>query len=233
MRYPSARAHITPRTIYTHMKKTLITLAALAMASVAQASYGTNITIDGSYTLNTNAMTEITGATVKTDGVWFNAYSFTFNVVGPTSGDTLIAGLSTTAGSYTYNGLGFVVDGATQSLNVSIYNVNGNSWTATNETARQATFTENGNIVTLTKGYTYTVAYSDETASQASVATLTWTDADLVQHTATATFNGNINGNSDATASAKGYYYASVPEPTTATLSLLALAGLAARRRRK
>ena len=54
----------------------------------------------------------------------------------------------------------------------------------------------------------------------------------------TVNYNGNMNGgNADTTmrsvVNAQYGYTPAVPEPTTATLSLLALAGLAARRRRK
>ena len=53
----------------------------------------------------------------------------------------------------------------------------------------------------------------------------------------TVTYNGNMNGgNADTTMGSlvnSQYAVPAVPEPTTATLSLLALAGLAARRRRK
>ena len=44
---------------------------------------------------------------------------------------------------------------------------------------------------------------------------------------------GYVVGSVATAADVKSYYAATIPEPTTATLSLLALAGLAARRRRK
>lgn len=46
-------------------------------------------------------------------------------------------------------------------------------------------------------------------------------------------FDGSIDSSPLATVAGKAAAFAAVPEPTTATLSLLALAGLAARRRRR
>ena len=85
--------------------------------------------------------------------------------------------------------------------------------------------------VTITKGVTYTLTVTGATGSM--VPTLTWNGGSATA----AAYNGNMNGNVTT------MYYGvnpgiaittpTVPEPTTATLSFLALAGLAARRRRK
>ena len=62
--------------------------------------------------------------------------------------------------------------------------------------------------------------------SQNLTLTLSWNEG---SETLT-TYNGNVNGQGDPVARLNQNY---IPEPATATLSLLALAGLAARRRRK
>ena len=99
--------------------------------------------------------------------------------------------------------------------------------TITFSNGRGTTFTG----VTIEKGVTYTLTVDGATG--AMTPTLTWKGGSA---TATA-YNGNMN----CYASPMNYGVnpgitiaaPSVPEPTTATLSLLALAGLAARRRRK
>jgi hypothetical protein len=60
--------------------------------------------------------------------------------------------------------------------------------------------------------------------------TLSWTTAEGIQTETLASYNGNMNGNAALTYVVNTVM---IPEPATATLSLLALAGLAARRRRK
>ncbi len=93
MRYPSARADITPRTIYTHMKKTLITLAALAMASVAQAATPT----DGKLT--------VTGDI--TDGVWLPNGDTTIEANGDYTVNAIKGySINSTTANYTKTGTG-------------------------------------------------------------------------------------------------------------------------------
>ncbi len=87
MRYPSARADITPRTIYTHMKKTLITLAALAMASVAQA-----VSVD--FTSPTTLPSEVSFAGDATDVITLAGATTIFdNVI--TYGSTTVTNTNT------------------------------------------------------------------------------------------------------------------------------------------
>ncbi len=85
---------------------------------------------------------------------------------------------------------------------------------------------------TLQTGTVYTVTGSNG-GDQSIDITLSWAGGSETKED----FNGNMNGyNSSIWArvnSANVVVAPAVPEPTTATLSLLALAGLAARRRRK
>ena len=82
---------------------------------------------------------------------------------------------------------------------------------------------------TIQKGVEYTLSVTG--ASAAMPPTLSWTDAELgTQSETLASYNGNMNGNADIVYAVNTEM---IPEPATATLSLLALAGLAARRRRK
>ena len=94
---------------------------------------------------------------------------------------------------------------------------------------RGATFT-----TTLSMGETYTLknvgGNGNQTVSLYAGASATGAALETVS------YNGNMNGgNADTEMGSvvNAQYAVAVPEPTTATLSLLALAGLAARRRRK
>ena len=89
---------------------------------------------------------------------------------------------------------------------------------------------------TIQKVVTYTLSVTG--GDQAMTPTLSWTSADLTPQTeALASYKGNMNGNAALTYAVNTVMISDaspiVPEPATATLSLLALAGLAARRRRK
>ncbi len=216
------------------MKKTLTTLTALAMVSVASAAYDSSVSIDQQVLLPEAKMTELTNLE-HGGGSYFTSYEFTFEVISASTKDWMIAAMWNNEKYGTWNTggglIGFVIDANTQSLNVDLYKPGSgeNMWTSFGGDDRKATFTENGTVVALTAGYTYTVSLVSA-ANANCTAQLTWTDAEGVAHTATATYNGNMNGDGSGVG---GVFAVQVPEPATATLSLLALAGLAARRRRK
>ena len=82
---------------------------------------------------------------------------------------------------------------------------------------------------TIAKGVEYTLSVAGATG--AMTPTLSWVDAEGIAQSLTAnSYNGNMNGNATLVYAVNTEL---IPEPATATLSLLALAGLAARRRRK
>ena len=80
---------------------------------------------------------------------------------------------------------------------------------------------------TLQTGTVYTVTGSNGGNNSIDI-TLSWAGGSETKED----FDGNMNGGTATTWARVNSAYA-VPEPTTATLSLLALAGLAARRRRR
>ncbi len=187
------------------MKKTLITLAALAMTSVAFADFTTKPTIVdsngyqladiGSYAMtfyipeDTTLSSAVTLATINFGGTTSpNGYTFTLSQSGSTY--SLTAGRNTND-SVTFTGL-----------------TAGTTYTLSGADATSANHTHNITLNGETKGFEGQIYVSGP------------------QATATTYFNTAYSvptsGGSD-----------NVPEPTTATLSLLALAGLAARRRRK
>ncbi len=216
------------------MKKTLITLAALAMASVASAADVTSST--GFF-----AGEDSTTMSNLSVGTYAESYEFTFTLECSLSADTLVAAYW--HGSHTDNGAhAFVIDSETMTLKVglgsfgsTIGSINNredlNTWTWTSYADDASAYSRVGTFdTTLTVGTTYTVSLTSNTAKK-QTATLSWIDADNVAQTATAQYDGRMNG--DASWAGSGVVTKVVPEPTTATLSLLALAGLAARRRRK
>ncbi len=220
------------------MKKTLITLAALAVASVASAADITNTTgfFSSDSIYSDGSITTMSGLG-QADGC-ATGYTFTFELGVSDLGDNhdvVVAAYWNNA----YSSLGahaFVIDGATMKMTVGLGSLGNttdqpdgasvyNTWTWYTDAAdRQGTFD-----TVLTSGITYTVTLTDATAG-AQVATLSWVDADGVTQSSTAAYRGSMNGGEWITGSVVSKV---VPEPTTATLSLLALAGLAARRRRK
>ena len=147
-----------------------------------------------------------------------NSWTLTFNVNNTTSQDIVLTGITLDA---------FLFNGGGNSQNADTY-------------ARPVSFTlTNGTdtVATTTVAYAPTAAYQNDWENDAvfsfgegvtlaanSTATYTLT----VSNAQTATAYGTFVGLKGAT-----FTTAAIPEPTTATLSLLALAGLAARRRRK
>ncbi len=217
------------------MKKTLITLAALAMASVASADYATGVTISNGLYVPTGKVNTQTMTGLTFDGAHASAYTFSFTYVSPVTTDTLVATYWNDYKSYG-GSFAFIVDSETQALNVNLGSINNGTWSNfDNDSNRRATFTDStGSALTLTSHTEYTVTLAgitgDDNSGYMTTATLRWTDAAGVDQTASVTYKGNMNGTNNNLGSI-GLVY--VPEPATATLSLLALAGLAARRRRK
>ncbi len=210
------------------MKKTIIALMALAGIAAAE-------------TVTTTGLT----ATFVSDPVvagncWSGDYEFTFTLTDDyTMADfgTVLAFYRGSAVNDTYGYNAIVLSGSDDALTLTVgrgraYN------TVDNATGISAgtTFTFAGGAtdkVTFTtaieKGVTYTLTVTG--GDQAMTPTLTWVDG---QETLSS-YSGNMNGNAALTSVVNPGTKVTeiVPEPTTATLSLLALAGLAARRRRK
>jgi len=203
------------------MKKTLIALMALAGVAAAE----TVNTIDAAW-----------GTAPARGGEFYSAsYTLTFTLDAlytlEKSGDVLgFYRGSAINNSHGYNAI--VLGGTDDALTLTVgrgraYDTVGDAtgidadttFTFASGASDKVTFT-----TTIQKGVTYTLSVTG--ASQAMTPTLTW---DGGSETLTA-YNGNMNGNADLT---KALNSGTIPEPTTATLSLLALAGLAARRRRK
>ncbi len=223
------------------MKKTFITLATLALASVASAA---------DYTL-----------TVPTGGnFWAGDYEFDF-IVGQSVADMIDTGSSMVIASYwggakdlydnipaSYHANAYVLtkgeDGAlTLTVGRGAYASTNDlgstwapdltsTWTFASGNTDKSTFT-----TTIEVGTRYTISSNGDSQDEdkdgdgymGQVVTLSTVDG--VLETAS-WYKGNMNGGGAETAM-QAYFNPLVPEPTTATLSLLALAGLAARRRRK
>ena len=210
------------------MKKTLIAL--LALAGVAAAADPTVETVD---TIVASWGTEPAVA----GNCWSGDYTLTFTLdeLYTLEDSGSIIGFyrgSATNDTYGYNAI--VLGGTDEALTLTVgrgraFNTENNATGIDKETyftfagaaGDKVTFT-----TTIQKGVTYTLSVTG--ASQAMTPTLTWAGGSETL----AAYNGNMNGNATFT-NVLNAGTITVPEPATATLSLLALAGLAARRRRK
>ncbi len=209
------------------MKKTIIAL--LALAGVAAAETTTTVdTIDAAWGT----------APALAGNCWSGDYTLTFTLdsLYTLEGSGSVIGFyrgSATNDTYGYNAIALGGSDTALTLTVGRGRVYDTVDSATGIDADtyitfqdKATFT-----TTIQKGVTYTLSVAGATG--AMTPTLTWNGGSE----ALASYNGNMNGNAAFTnALNKGTITITtptVPEPTTATLSLLALAGLAARRRRK
>ncbi len=212
------------------MKKTLIALAALAMASVANADITSGPTYGGNF--------------------WISDFDFTFQLT-----DTQVADMQQNSTVYTlaaYWGSD-PSDGAGANIFTLSYTSDGITLTAgrgaLNESASDtttatwkawSTLQNSTNVVVvysgLQAGVTYTVDTTGANGNNGQNVSLLLGDTTLATGK---TYNGNMNGNDSTpqsyfnTAFTPATTGENAPEPATATLSLLALAGLAARRRRK
>ncbi len=212
------------------MKKTLITLAALAMASVASAEW------------------TMTPAIQTTGPVTGGEMAFTFMLtsddVTELTSQTTIAAYGQSLSSATGNAQGSVA------FTLAKTETNGSyTFSIYNDTLNSSSYAPSGwggashssATVTLATDTIYTVSGSTD----ASSGQITISLASPTTTLATISNNGKMNGggavgdvmwtyfNSSFSTADSAPVTPAVPEPTTATLSLLALAGLAARRRRK
>ncbi len=210
------------------MKKTLITLAALAMASTAGAiGYDDNAYYTKSYTLSD-----------FTDGVLTLEraldFSSTFEITGSITfgqshfndyGTVLIASKADSIYNPSSTNGGFRLYGTAAGGIMSSFNESGSGWDS------KLTGYTTDSVLTFTYTYNADTQYAelifgDDTTTDKRYATLSATDPITQLTTAIGLGEATTGWDINLTITA-------IPEPTTATLSLLALAGLAARRRRK
>ena len=211
------------------MKKTLIAL--MAMASVAMgAVVEDHLAIEA----------EFTTVPVVAGNCWSGDYVLTFTLAQDYTlqhGGSVVAFYRGSATNDTYGYNAITLGGTNEALTLTIGRGRVNN-TLNNATGIDAntTFTPTGSAedsvtfaTTITKGVAYTLSVTG--GDQSMTPTLSWVDAEGITQSLTAnSYNGNMNGNAALTYVVNTEY---IPEPATATLSLLALAGLAARRRRK
>ena len=211
------------------MKKTLIALMALAGIAC------------GAETL-TGITAEFTTAPTTAGNYWVNDYVFEFtltedytisdfgSVLAVYWGDQATnsdagKGYSCSAIYLTETGRALTLNVGDGTTNENLNEVNITS-TTTFTNQRGTTFSD----VTIQTGITYTLSVTG--ANQAMTPSLTWEGGSSTAKS----FNGNMNGGNQGNATTKykvNVGTVTIPEPATATLSMLALAGLAARRRRK
>ncbi len=220
------------------MKKTLITLAALAMASVASAADLTTVPIKGADWDNSYAGDyTFTFKIFNSDDVATTGTILAYYANGATGADSRITyALSKqevvdAPGTYTYT----LQVGRTGDGDSALTFVNGGTYTGL---VANEVYTLVNNI----SGVTQVAKLTDSKGSLIDNSTGDdWTDGRLKYNgaimpkdnistgsMATVYFNENFSESRVITPDTPA-----VPEPATATLSLLALAGLAARRRRK
>ena len=226
------------------MKKTLIALMALAGVAMG-AVVEDHLAIEAEYTT----------APVFGGDCWSKDYVLTFTLAADYTlehGGNIVAGYwgsdqgtnSTAGGGYVVNAV--YLSGTNEALTLNVGNgitnvdLRGAGVEITNAVTfnnqRGTTFAD----VLIERGVTYTVSVtgSDWAGGAGGMTpTLSWTNASgEIESVTAAKYNGNTNGGGKmAVGDVFGYKVNTeyIPEPATATLSLLALAGLAARRRRK
>ena len=183
---------------------------------------------------------EFTTAPVKVGDFWSGDYVLTFTLAQDYTlqhGGSVVAFYRGSGSNDTYGYNAITLGGSEDALTLTIgrgrvYNtLNGATGIGANTTMTYATGASDSVAFTTTiqKGVEYTLSVTGATG--AMTPTLSWTDAELATQSETlASYNGNMNSNADIVYAVNTEM---IPEPATATLSLLALAGLAARRRRK
>ena len=211
------------------MKKTLIALMALAGVAAAATEVDT---ISASYT-----------NLVRKGECYADSFTFTFTLTDDYSLEESGAVLGFYRGSdpgndYGYNAI--VLGGSDDALTLTVGR--GKASNTVNDAtgiSADTTFTFQDNYTfatTIQKGVEYTISFTlkEEPNQWGGIAglltpVLTWGDSGSESGTQ---YNGGMNGDAAFTVAVNSGTI-TIPEPTTATLSLLALAGLAARRRRK
>ncbi len=220
------------------MKKTLITLAALAMASVASADVTDVYTSEQLEAFNTNGTLTLTNA-ITFDYDW--TLSATVDLKGSYTSQANFwggAALSTgnNAGSSNVLFRLWQPDGS-HSWRETVYNLNGGSDSTfgtnpsirfSGETDISLSYDASEQLFTVTIAGQYQTSNAEDAELTPYTGTLTATIPNT--YAAITTLSTSTNDSNSVTALS---YTSAVPEPATATLSLLALAGLAARRRRK
>ena len=208
------------------MKKTLIAL--MAMAGVAMgAVVEDHLAIEATFTT----------APSTAGNFWSADYVLTFTLAQDYTlqhGGSVVAFYrgSDANNDYGYNAI--TLGGTDEALTLTVGRGRAQN-TLNNATGIGAntTFTYQDKVTfetTIAKGVEYTLSVAGATG--AMTPTLSWVDAEgIAQSLTAASYNGNMNGHQTNMVTAVNTEY--IPEPATATLSLLALAGLAARRRRK
>ena len=205
------------------MKKTLIAL--MALAGVAMADEHLAI------------IAEFTQAPVVAGNCWSGDYVLTFTLAEDYTlqhGGSVVGFYRGSAVNDTHGYNAITLGGTNDALTLTVgrgrvqntlNNATGIGANTTVSYQDKVTFE-----TTIAKGVEYTLSVAGATG--AMTPTLSWVDADGATQTLTAgSYNGNMNGHNANMVSAVNTEL--IPEPATATLSLLALAGLAARRRRK
>ncbi len=202
------------------MKKTLIALAALAMASVASAA-------DKPITF-----------TIPTGGNFYGgSFEQDFKIDSGNFAETvLMAYWGNNSSAQNPSANAYFIKAENNLVTITVgrghFNTYGDitstwSWYVSDYKTGSFTFAKDDTLLTT---YTLKVTGGDQ-AQQVTV-----TDCDGVALITFEAYNGNLNGGdngADTPITAQMNRQFAIPEPTTATLSLLALAGLAARRRRK
>ncbi len=220
------------------MKKTLITLAALAMASVAQAAVSDVYTSEQIDSLNTSGSLTLANA-INFGYDW--TLNATVNLKGSyTSQANFYGGAALATGSNPGSRDVFFrlwqPDGS-HSWRETVYNLNasGDTTYGSSPSIRLSGDTD----ITLsynatTEKLTYTISGKYQTTNEEGAALTDFTKSITIDIANTHESISVLSTSTNDSNSVKALSYTSaIPEPTTATLSLLALAGLAARRRRK
>lgn len=212
------------------MKKTLIALMALASVAAAEDYTGTfSWGVDAEALFNTTDAITLTNLTVD------KAYKATNYNPG-----TFTPSVNMNAGSWTAsftltNTSSEAITLSSVTFDAFIFNGGGNQHT-TDTVTREVKFTLSGALVGETT-VNYTTPWNTDADANITFATPVELAAGAAYNVTLKVENGGTNPGSFV--GLKGATFTSVPvtdpvpEPTTATLSLLALAGLAARRRRK
>ncbi|MCD8071170.1 MAG: PEP-CTERM sorting domain-containing protein [Akkermansiaceae bacterium] len=225
------------------MKKSIIALALLSSAALAAEIPTTTDIIDPTQTTGNGTVSWNTTSSGVSSSLSTWAFTFTVTENFSSTGTTTILSMTSTTnaqGSTIASGLGVKYDYDNTALTLSRAN---------------GTVLDSTNLLSVTSGATYTLAYDASTytvylgSSDGNYITYTFDSSSTVTTTLTSTVlrqwtnGGNVSTtitsvadlssvSGDSAAFASYVTTGSVPEPATATLGLLALGALALRRRR-